>query len=192
VHPFFLEAPFGLLGGEVSSRGLSRLYFLERRIPGASSSYVAGPDGGTATSEAGEDGGSPEERELVREVSRQLVEYFDGQRHDFDLPLDIAEGSPFRRRVWQAIAEIPYGRTASYAEVAAAAGAPAAFRAAGSACGANPITVVIPCHRVVAAGHRLGGFGGSIATKIWLLRHEGARVLIPEGARQLELSTIGV
>ena len=187
--PFFLEAPFGLLAGEVTSAGLSRLYFLERRLPGAASRPGIRDDMSQVDCDPT---GSPEERELLSEVSRQLGEYFEGTRRGFDLPLDISSGSPFRRKVWQAIAQIPHGATASYAQVAAAAGAPAAFRAAGSACGANPITVVIPCHRVVASGNRLGGFGGSIATKIWLLRHEGVSIVIPEGARQLELSSVGV
>lgn len=102
-----------------------------------------------------------------------MREYFEGSRRDFDLPLDIDSGSAFQRRVWAAIAEIPYGSTASYAEVAAAAGSPGAFRAAGSACGNNPVALVVPCHRVLASGGRLGGYGGGLEAKVWLLRHEG-------------------
>jgi methylated-DNA-[protein]-cysteine S-methyltransferase len=75
--------------------------------------------------------------------------------------------------VWQTIATIPHGEVLSYAEIAIRAGYPNAFRAVGTACGANPIALVIPCHRVVASGGKLGGYGGGLESKVWLLRHEG-------------------
>jgi methylated-DNA-[protein]-cysteine S-methyltransferase len=111
--------------------------------------------------------------DLLDETQRQLSDYFDGRRRQFDLPLDV-KGSPFRRRVWEVIASIPFGQTATYAEVAALAGAPNAYRAAGSACGANPTAVIVPCHRVVGSDRSLHGFGGGLDTKLWLLRHEGS------------------
>jgi methylated-DNA-[protein]-cysteine S-methyltransferase len=111
--------------------------------------------------------------ELLNETQRQLNQYFDGKRRHFDLPLDV-KGSPFRRRVWEVIASIPFGQTATYAEVAAMAGAPNAYRAAGSACSANPTAVIVPCHRVVGSDRSLHGFGGGLDTKLWLLRHEGS------------------
>ena len=106
-------------------------------------------------------------------LATQIDEYFDGSRPDFDLPLDIDTGSDFQRRIWQTIADIPRGEVLSYAEVAMRAGFPNAFRAVGSACGANPVALVVPCHRVVASGGRLGGYGGGLDMKVWLLRHEG-------------------
>ena len=102
-----------------------------------------------------------------------MRDYFDGKRTGFDLPLDL-EGTPFRRRVWQAIAAIPYSETISYAQLAAAAGSPAAYRAAGAACGANPVAIVVPCHRVVGSDRGLHGFGGGLPTKRWLLDHEAS------------------
>lgn len=119
---------------------------------------------------------SPMEQAIANTLETQLREYFDGQRRNFDIPIDLGTGSEFRRRVWQAIARIPYGETLSYAEVAAEAGNPSAYRAAGSACGANPIAIVIPCHRVVGSDKRLHGFGGGLDTKAWLLQHEGREI----------------
>ena len=109
---------------------------------------------------------------ILAETVVQLQQYFDGSRQSFDLPLDI-EGTDFQRRIWQSIAEVPFGKTASYADIANSAGAGNAYRAAGSACGANRIVIVIPCHRVVGTDKALHGFGGGLPTKVWLLEHEG-------------------
>jgi len=110
---------------------------------------------------------------ILAESVLQINQYFDGSRRSFDLPLDIA-GTAFQRRIWQSIAEIPFGETATYAEIAHAAGAINAYRAAGSACGANRIVIVIPCHRVVGTDKTLHGFGGGLPNKVWLLKHEGS------------------
>ena len=108
-------------------------------------------------------------------VRRELEEYFEGGRREFDVPLDVSlMGSSFRRRVLERTAKIPYGATASYREVASAAGNERAVRAAGTALGANPIPIVVPCHRVVRTGGELGGYGGTIPRKVALLRLEGA------------------
>jgi methylated-DNA-[protein]-cysteine S-methyltransferase len=111
----------------------------------------------------------------------QLREYFEGTRRSFDLPLDVV-GTPFQRRAWQELTRIPFGETISYAEQARRVGSPRAARAVGSANGANPIPIVQPCHRVVAAGGGLGGFGGGLGVKQTLLDHE-ARVLGGERPR---------
>jgi methylated-DNA-[protein]-cysteine S-methyltransferase len=109
---------------------------------------------------------------LLREVRRQLTEYFAGARRVFDLPLD-PRGTEFERRVWQEVAAIPYGTTRSYAQVARAAGSPIAFRAVGRANGRNPIPLVIPCHRVIGADGSLTGYGGGLPLKRYLLDLEG-------------------
>jgi methylated-DNA-[protein]-cysteine S-methyltransferase len=101
----------------------------------------------------------------------QLREYFAGTRQEFDLALNAA-GTVFQRRVWAALREIPYGRTASYGETAAAIGAPTASRAVGLANGQNPISIIVPCHRVVGADGSLTGYGGGLDAKRWLLAHE--------------------
>ncbi|HVE67861.1 MAG TPA: methylated-DNA--[protein]-cysteine S-methyltransferase [Solirubrobacteraceae bacterium] len=105
---------------------------------------------------------------------RQLDDYFAGRRESFDLPLDWSLARQgFGRRVLDATARIPFGGALTYTEVASKAGNPRAVRAAGSALGANPIPIVVPCHRVLRTGGALGGYGGGLERKRWLLEHEG-------------------
>jgi O-6-methylguanine DNA methyltransferase len=104
-------------------------------------------------------------------VAEQLTEYFAGQRHAFAVPLSVS-GTPFQREVWDALATIPYGETWSYAKLAAAIGRPRAVRAVGLANGRNPVSIVVPCHRVIGANGDLTGYGGGLAAKEWLLAHE--------------------
>ncbi|HZU78844.1 MAG TPA: methylated-DNA--[protein]-cysteine S-methyltransferase [Acidimicrobiales bacterium] len=111
----------------------------------------------------------------VETALAQLEEYFAGTRTEFDLPLALA-GTPFQVDVWQTLADIPYGATVSYGELAAMVGRPTAFRAVGQANGANPIPIVLPCHRVLAAGGRIGGYGGGLPIKRQLLALEGVAV----------------
>jgi methylated-DNA-[protein]-cysteine S-methyltransferase len=110
----------------------------------------------------------------IAEAAAQLREYFAGQRIEFDLPLAL-DGTPFQRVVWRTLQEVPYGETVSYGELARRVGKPNAARAVGSANGANRIPIVIPCHRVIAAGGKLGGFGGGLPTKEALLALEAKR-----------------
>ncbi len=112
----------------------------------------------------------------LEEVRSQIAEYLAGTRCSFALPLDLAGQPPFTRAVLGAASQIPYGETRSYGEVAAAAGRPSAARAAGNALGANPVPIVLPCHRVVLAGRELGGYSGGVAIKRRLLALEGASV----------------
>ena len=108
-----------------------------------------------------------------REVRAQLDAYFAGARRHFDLPLALA-GSAFQRRVWAALMEIPYGSTISYGELAKRIGDANASRAVGLANGRNPVSIIVPCHRVIGANGNLTGYGGGLDNKRWLLRHEGA------------------
>jgi methylated-DNA-[protein]-cysteine S-methyltransferase len=105
---------------------------------------------------------------------RELDEYFEGRRRDFEVPLDWSLIGPFARRVLRATARIPYGGVRSYSEIAARAGSPRGSRAAGNALGSNPIPIVIPCHRVLRTGGALGGYGGGLERKRSLLTLEGA------------------
>ncbi len=107
------------------------------------------------------------------EARRELDLYFDGKLAEFDLPLDWQLSDGFRKKVQQAINRIPYGRTRSYTEVARSAGNERAVRAAGTACGANPLPIVVPCHRVLRSGGALGGYGGGLPMKEALLKLEG-------------------
>jgi len=114
-----------------------------------------------------------ESPEATANVRQQLEEYFAGQRREFNLPLDL-HGTEFQRRCWDQLVQIPYGETRSYAEIARAVGSPNGFRAVGQANHHNPVAIVVPCHRVLAGGKELGGYGGGLPTKAFLLRLEGA------------------
>lgn len=107
------------------------------------------------------------------EVRRQLDEYFNGQRRQFDVDLDWSLTSGFTRKVLEATNRIPFGSVSTYRDVATQAGNPAATRAAGNALGSNPIAIVVPCHRVLRTGGGLGGYGGGLPVKESLLRLEG-------------------
>ena len=109
---------------------------------------------------------------LLWEAERQLREYFQGMRKMFDLPLSYG-GTEFQHRVWQALREIPYGTTVTYGEIAAAAGRPKGAQAAGQAVGKNPISIILPCHRVIGKNGTLTGFAGGLEIKRKLLNIEG-------------------
>lgn len=124
-----------------------------------------------------ERGGSP----VLVEAHRQLTEYFAGGRRDFDLPLRPV-GTEFQRRVWDVLATVPWGSTTTYGALAARLGLPAgASRAVGAANGANPLPVVLPCHRVVGSDGRLTGYAGGLDRKATLLRLEGIRTEADQG-----------
>ena len=147
-----IDSPAGPLLAAATERGLLMLAFHDDR--------EEPPDDGDQT--------------RLEPVVCQLGEYFAGTRRDFDLTLDWALVSGFARAVLKATAAIPYGQTRSYAEIAAVAGSPRAFRAAGNALGSNPLAIVVPCHRVVASGGGIGGYGGGLDRKRLLLELEGA------------------
>lgn len=107
----------------------------------------------------------------LAEAVRQLREYFAGRLRRFELPLSM-EGTPFQQRVWRELQAIPYGETISYAELARRVGCPGGSRAVGLANGANPVSIVVPCHRVVGSSGKLVGYGGGLRNKEWLLALE--------------------
>lgn len=140
------------------ARAITGIYFEGgRHAPAAGAGWI-------------EDHSSPE----LGECARQLREYCAGRRRAFDLAL-APRGTAFQRRVWDEIARIPYGRTLSYAALAARAGAPGSARAAGAATGRNPLSIVVPCHRVVGSDGELTGYAGGMERKRRLLALEGAR-----------------
>jgi methylated-DNA-[protein]-cysteine S-methyltransferase len=110
---------------------------------------------------------------ILIEAERQLSEYFAGKRTQFDLPLR-ADGTEFQKKVWRALRKIPFGKTKSYLDLARAIGSPDASRAVGAANGKNPLSIVVPCHRVVGANGALTGFAGGVETKATLLALEAA------------------
>jgi methylated-DNA-[protein]-cysteine S-methyltransferase len=119
-------------------------------------------------------------------VLGQLAEYFEGGRREFELAL-APEGTPFQQAVWSELCRVPFGSRVSYGELARRIGRPAAVRAVGAANGANPIAIVIPCHRVVGSDGSLTGYGSGLPIKQWLLDHEAGLRRLPLG----ELNTAG-
>lgn len=110
---------------------------------------------------------------VLRQAAAQLAEYFAGQRQQFALPLDLGRGTEFQRAVWQALLSIPFGQTTRYGALAARIGRPRAVRALGAAVGRNPISIIVPCHRVIGADGSLTGYAGGLDRKTALLRLEG-------------------
>lgn len=121
-----------------------------------------------------------EESNRAGEAARQISAYLQGRLREFSLTLDII-GTPFQKRVWAALREIPYGKTRSYGEIARLIRSPGASRAVGSACGRNPLPLVVPCHRVLAASGAPGGFSCGLPVKKFLLALEGAEVMAFSG-----------
>ena len=119
--------------------------------------------------------GAGEAARIVRETERQLGDYFAGRRREFDVPLAPA-GTEFQQAAWKALAEVPYGITISYAELARRMDRPRAVRAVGAANGANPIPIILPCHRIIGADGTLTGYGGGLDTKKRLLSLEGVEL----------------
>jgi methylated-DNA-[protein]-cysteine S-methyltransferase len=148
-----MDTPIGPLTLVASDGALREVRFPNGR--------PVGPDDGPA---------EPEHPVLAAAVG-QLEEYFAGTRTDFDLPLD-PRGSAFQRSAWHGLTTIPFGETVSYGEQAARLGHDGKARAIGAANGANPLPVILPCHRVIGSDGSLTGFGGGIETKAWLLHHE--------------------
>jgi methylated-DNA-[protein]-cysteine S-methyltransferase len=158
-----LDSPFGSLLAASTSSGLVRLAFPEESLDTVLEGLARRL--------------SPRIVEASRPfepVRRELDDYFSGRRRDFELALDWSLIGPFGQRVLRVTSEIPYGGVLSYTQVAAEAGSPRGSRAAGNALGSNPIPIVIPCHRVLRRGGALGGYGGGLDRKRWLLELEGA------------------
>jgi len=158
-----VDSPFGAMHAAVTHKGLVRLAFPEED-PESMLEQLARRISPRILS-------APARLDPLR---RELEEYFQGRRRRFEVPLDWSLIGPFARRVLRRTADIPYGGSLSYAEVAAEAGSPRGARAAGNALGSNPIPILIPCHRVLRAGGALGGYGGGLQRKRLLLELEGA------------------
>ena len=161
-----IDSPIGVLTLRANARGLTGVYMAEHRH-----------------SPAARDGWIRDDPALA-DAHTQLDEYFAGARVTFDLPVDFAgAGTEFQQEVWRALCEIPHAMTISYGELARRIGRPAAVRAVGLANGRNPVSIIVPCHRVIGANGTLTGYGGGLERKRWLLDHEQRRRAASE-ARQ--------
>ncbi len=163
IHYSWFESgtPAGRLGLAVTDAGLALLSFGREQFPPRKSPHFR-------------DAEWVESQEHTQLHADQLREYLQGKRQSFDLPLDL-RGTPFQQKCWQALLAIPYGKTVSYADIARAVGSPKApkgFRAVGMANNRNPVAIIVPCHRVVESNGKLGGYGGGLPLKEWLLTLE--------------------
>ena len=155
------DSPIGPLLLAASDRGLRALYMREQRHVAEQPDPRWVPAAGAGAAPAA----------ILERTVRQLDEYFNGRRTEFDLPVDL-DGSDFQRTVWHGLRTIPYGETVSYGELARRIGNPKAIRAVGLANGRNPVSIVVPCHRVIGADGSMTGYGGGIERKVYLLALE--------------------
>lgn len=155
------------VGSGLDARSLVAEHMADRLVAG----NATGVGDAAGAGDAGSVGDTSAVRALLDETARQLDEYFAGSRFAFDLPLDPV-GTEFQVSVWRSLADIGYGETSTYGEQAARIGRPTAVRAVGAANGRNPLSIVLPCHRVVGGDGRLTGFAGGLEAKKYLLEHE--------------------
>ena len=148
----YYESPLGWLAISSNGSAITKIQFVQ---------------------EAGEED-TPDQ--VINQTIEQLNEFFAGQRHTFDLPL-APEGTEFEQKVWEQLQHIPYGATVTYGDISRKLGDPNLMRAVGRANGKNPISIVIPCHRVIGSDNKLTGYAGGLPNKEWLLRHEGALLI---------------
>ncbi|CAN5588001.1 methylated-DNA--[protein]-cysteine S-methyltransferase [soil metagenome] len=158
-----LDSPYGELFVAATDRGVVKLGLPNRGTDGVLEQLASAVSPRVLESPARLDG-----------PRRELDAFFEGKLHEFETPVDWSLTKGFTDKVLHVVASIPYGRTLSYGEVAERAGNPRAFRAAGTACGANPVPLIVPCHRVVQASGEPGNYGGGPEMKRSLLEHEGA------------------
>ena len=163
-HETHMDSPLGPLRLLANERGLAGVYFSEhknvpQRVTQESSTHP-----------------------ILLQTQNELREYFAGERQRFDLPLD-PQGTPFQHRVWLALRDIPFGQLRSYGELARQLDSPNASRAVGRANGLNPLSIIVPCHRVVASNGKLTGYAGGLPAKEWLLEHEASVAPLSELTR---------
>jgi methylated-DNA-[protein]-cysteine S-methyltransferase len=151
------DSPLGRMLIAATEQGLAGIWFVGQRHGPDSTGWRQDP-----------------QLPVLGEAIAQLRAYFDGGRTHFELPLDLAAGTPFQQSVWQALLAIPRGATTSYAAIGRQLGRPQAARAIGAAVGRNPVSIVVPCHRVLGTGGGLTGYAGGLERKVALLQLEGA------------------
>jgi len=172
------RTPLGTLRLAASARGLAMLGFIKQNgetsdMP-AAFTRIAGDHQVAASRVSTKAEWIASPAKLAPYVA-QLEAYIAGKRRAFDFPLDL-RGTAFQKKCWNALLAIPFGETRSYADIARSVGSASGFRAVGQANHRNPVAIVVPCHRVITTAGTLGGYGGGLPTKLWLLRHEGIDV----------------
>jgi methylated-DNA-[protein]-cysteine S-methyltransferase len=144
----YMDSPIGIIEIQASEQGITKLVFTDKKVETINSC------------------------DRLQQCKIQLKEYFAGTRKTFTLPLD-QKGTNFQKSIWSALVDIPFGKTKSYGHIANAINNPKAVRAVGAANGKNPISIIVPCHRVIGSNGTLTGYAWGLERKAWLLKHEG-------------------
>lgn len=165
MYTDYLDTPLGLMECKASEHGITQVIF------------------------CGEEKSTIHPNNITDQCKQQLREYFAGQRKTFDLSLD-QQGTTFQQSIWHCLTQIPYGQLRSYGELAHMINNPKAVRAVGGANGRNPISIIVPCHRVVGANGTLTGYAGGIERKLWLLKHEGIELKPSKQNDQLDIQNV--
>ena len=165
MYTDYVESPLGLIECRASDKGLVHVIF------------------------CGDEVTELKPNNMTERCTKQLVEYFSGKRQSFDLSFDPV-GTAFQKKVWGCLSGIPFGETASYGDIARMVGKPKGAQAVGGANGRNPLTIVVPCHRVVGVNGALTGYAGGIERKLWLLNHEGISANQLKHTDNIELSQV--
>ena len=171
-----LETPIGVLHIVATPKGVAQIDFVNAKR------------GRDRTAKSASTQAAKQARSHIAQAIRQIREYFSGRRKDFDLPLDL-QGTPNQQMVWQGLLEIPFGKTLTYGGLAERIGSPRAARAVGTACGSNPVPVIVPCHRVIGSTGGLHGYGGGLWRKKLLLELEGVRTKETANQRALPFAS---
>ncbi len=165
------RSPWGWMGVAESPKGIQTIVLPKRSRRAIESSLREQSDGPLQQGESVQ----------LEEARRQLLDYLAGSRNTFDVPLDLSRGTSFQRKVWRTLQRVPYGKLRSYQWIAARVGGRNYARAVGNAVGANPLPIVVPCHRIVAHDASLGGFSGGLSMKRKLLSLEGTLTQLQRG-----------
>ena len=165
------RSPWGWMGIAESPKGIQTIVLPKRSKRAVESDLRVQSDGPW----------QQEESAQLEAARRQLLDYLEGRRNTFDVPLDLSQGTSFQRQVWRTLQRVPYGKLRSYQWIATRVGGPHYARAVGNAVGANPLPIVVPCHRIVAHDASLGGFSGGLSMKRKLLSLEGTLTQLQRG-----------
>ena len=178
MHTTIFKTPWGWIGLAATARGVSAVVLPKPTRRAAERELMPG----RSLNSVGAYGGTPIRTEAataaihLKAARSAIIAYLSGKSRSFSLPIDLDGQTPFQKKVWQMLQTIPYGRVRSYGWVARKIGRPRAARAVGAACGANPVPLLVPCHRVVAGDGSLGGFSGGLSNKKRLLKLEGVMI----------------
>jgi methylated-DNA-[protein]-cysteine S-methyltransferase len=165
MYTDYLKSPLGLVEIKASEKGLTQVIFCGDEMTDINANII------------------------TDRCKLQLQEYFDGQRKVFDLPLD-AQGTDFQKAVWACLSKIPFAETFSYLDIAKLVDRPKGSQAVGGANGRNPISIIVPCHRVVGSNGALTGYAGGLERKLWLLEHEGIKLKSVKGNDVLDINNV--